>query len=75
MPDAQEVWSAVEEYVTSLVLPEDPALAAALAASSEAGLPQIQVSPPEGAFLFLVARLQRARSILEIGTLGGYSTI
>ncbi len=71
----QEQWTAVDRYVTELLLPADPALAAALEASAAAGLPPIQVSPPQGRLLELLARLQGARSILEIGTLGGYSTI
>jgi len=71
----QEQWTAVDRYVTELLLPADPVLAAALEASTAAGLPSIQVSPPQGRLLELLARLQGARSILEIGTLGGYSTI
>jgi len=71
----QEQWTAVDRYVTDLLLPADPVLAAALEASTAAGLPSIQVSPPQGRLLELLARLQGARSILEIGTLGGYSTI
>jgi len=71
----QEHWTAVDRYVTDLLAPPDPALTAALAASAAAGLPPIQVSPSQGKLLQLLARLQGARSILEIGTLGGYSTI
>jgi predicted O-methyltransferase YrrM len=72
---SQELWSAVERYITDLLVPPDPALDAALEASHAAGLPQINVSPNQGKLLLLLARLQGARSILEIGTLGGYSTI
>ncbi len=71
----QEQWTAVDRYLTELLLPADPVLAAALEASTAAGLPPIHVSPPQGRLLELLARLQGARSILEIGTLGGYSTI
>jgi len=71
----EDVWLAVEQYTTSLLLGDDPVLEGSLAASAEAGLPSIQVSPPEGRFLFLIARLIGAKSVLEIGTLGGYSTI
>jgi predicted O-methyltransferase YrrM len=56
-------------------VPPDPALAAALDASAAAGLPAINVSPNQGKLLHLLARLQGARAVLEIGTLGGYSTI
>jgi predicted O-methyltransferase YrrM len=72
---AEETWKAVEDYVGALVLGHDSVLEATLRSSAEAGLPQIQVSPPEGRFLFLVAGLMGAKSVLEIGTLGGYSTI
>lgn len=70
-----ERWSAVDRYITDLLLPGDPALDAALAASDAAGLPQISVTPNQGKLLHLLARMQGARTILEIGTLGGYSTI
>jgi len=71
----QEVWTAVDQYINGLLVPSDPALDAALAASDSAGLPTIQVSPTQGKLLHLLARLQGAKNILEIGTLGGYSTI
>ncbi|MBW8058953.1 MAG: O-methyltransferase [Solirubrobacterales bacterium] len=71
----QERWSAVDRYVAGLLAPEDPALDAALEASEKAGLPPIQVSPPQGKLLYLLASAIRARTILEFGTLGGYSTI
>ena len=71
----QEVWTAVDEYINSLLVPSDPMLDAALASSAEANLPAIQVSPPQGKMLQVLARLVGARNVLEIGTLGGYSTI
>ena len=71
----QETWTAVDGYLTDLFVPFDPALDAALAASVAAGLPPIQVSPTQGKLLQVLARMQGARTILEIGTLGGYSTI
>ena len=71
----QERWSAVDEYVTGLLAPSDAALEAAIDASEAAGLPAIQVSPPQGKLLHLLARSIGARTILEFGTLGGYSTI
>lgn len=71
----QETWSAVDHYITGLLEPPDSVLDAALAASVAAGLPAINVSPNQGRLLQLLARIQRARNILEIGTLGGYSTI
>jgi predicted O-methyltransferase YrrM len=70
-----ETWEQVDEYVTERLVGADPALTAALADSAAAGLPSIAVSPPQGKFLRLLARIHRARSVLEIGTLGGYSTI
>ena len=71
----QERWTAVDQYIGRLLMPSDPALDAALVASAAAGLPSINVSPAQGKLLHLLARAQRARRILEIGTLGGYSTI
>lgn len=72
---SQERWTAVDRYITDLLVPPDPALDAALQASAAAGLPAISVSPSQGKLLQLLARLQGARAILELGTLGGYSTI
>jgi predicted O-methyltransferase YrrM len=72
---SEQRWTAVDEYLGKLLLPGDPVLAAALAASAAAGLPAIQVSPLQGKLLCLLAQAQRASAILEIGTLGGYSTI
>jgi len=71
----QELWSAVDRYITDLFVAPDSALNAALQASEAAGLPAINVSPPQGKFLQLLAKSLGARAILEIGTLGGYSTI
>lgn len=65
----------MDEYLAGLLLPPDPALDAALAASERAGLPAIQVSPLQGMLLHLLARACGARRILEVGTLGGYSAI
>jgi predicted O-methyltransferase YrrM len=70
-----DIWDRVDDYVTQRLVGTDPALAAALAGSEAAGLPAIQVSPPQGKLLQLLARLVGARRILEIGTLGGYSSI
>ena len=71
----QEQWTAVDEYIADLLVPADAGLDAALAASAAAGLPQVQISPMQGKLLQLLARGLQARAILEIGTLGGYSTI
>src|ERR1700693_1309811 len=71
----QEKWTAVERYITDQLLPTDPDLDAALEDSARGGLPPINVSPNMGKLLQLLARAQGARTILEIGTLGGYSTI
>jgi predicted O-methyltransferase YrrM len=71
----QPVWTEVDQYLTDQLVPPDPALDAALAASDAAGLPPINVAPNQGKLLYLLARLRGARRILEIGTLAGYSTI
>ncbi len=71
----QERWTAVDSYITGLLHAPDPALDAALADSEAAGLPSIAVTPPQGKLLTLLALGVKARNILEIGTLGGYSTI
>ena len=70
-----ELWTAVDDYVTETVVRPDPAIEAAVPASSEAGLPEIAVTAPQGKLLGLLAQLRGARRILEVGTLGGYSTI
>jgi predicted O-methyltransferase YrrM len=71
----QDRWSAVDRYVSDLLAPHDEVLEAALGASEKAGLPAIQVSPPQGKLLALLAATIGAKAILEFGTLGGYSTI
>lgn len=71
----KEQWTAVDQYITTLLDPPDPALDDALRASAAAGLPEIAVSAPHGALLTVLARAVGARRILEIGTLGGYSAI
>jgi predicted O-methyltransferase YrrM len=71
----QELWTAVDEYINDQLVPSDPALDAALAACEEAKLPAISVTPSQGKLLHLLARLVGAKNILEVGTLGGYSTI
>ncbi len=70
-----EQWASVDEYFGGLFVPEDAALEAALKATGEAGMPAINVSPTQGKLLHLLAKAHGVRSILEIGTLGGYSTI
>jgi len=71
----QRTWTAVDRYIVELFAPPDPALDAALADSAAAGLPHIAVAPNQGKLLMLLAQIQGAQRILEIGTLGGYSTI
>ena len=71
----QDQWKAVDNYLAGLLVPPDTALDAALEASTTAGLPPINVSPTHGKLLHLLATMQGARRILEIGTLGAYSTI
>jgi predicted O-methyltransferase YrrM len=74
-PPVEARWSSVDEYITGLLAPHDAALEAALSASSAAGLPEIQISPPQGKLLQLLARSIAANAILEFGTLAAYSTI
>lgn len=71
----QASWDDVDRYLNSVLAPHDGALDAALASSAAAGLPEIAVTPTQGKLLWLLARAIGARRILEIGTLGGYSTI
>ena len=71
----QDQWNAVDKYFSELFAPADPALDAALQATSDAGMPLINVAPNQGKLLYLLARAHGARRILEIGTLAGYSTI
>lgn len=76
IPDAlQKTWTEVDDYINSQLAPSDPILDAALEASTAAGLPQIAVTRSQGKLLHLLARSLNARNILEIGTLGAYSTI
>jgi predicted O-methyltransferase YrrM len=72
---SEKTWSAVEAYFEGELIPADPAFDAALQASTAAGLPPIQVSAAQGKLLQLLARAQAAQRILEVGTLGGYSTL
>ncbi|MYT21383.1 methyltransferase [Streptomyces sp. SID7760] len=71
----QRTWTAVDDYFDGLLVEEDEALAAATTDAEAAGLPAHQVAPNQGKLLHLLARIRGARTILEIGTLGGYSTI
>jgi predicted O-methyltransferase YrrM len=71
----EEQWTSVDDYLVALLAPSDEALTSALADSDAAGLPPIAVAPNQGKMLELLARATGARRILEIGTLGGYSTI
>jgi len=68
-------WTRVDQYIDELFVGADPVLEAALEASHAAGLPQIAVSPTQGKLLYVLAKAVGARRILELGTLGGYSTI
>jgi len=72
---AEDQWTEVDHYFSERLLPNDPILEAALEASAAAGLPAISVSPNQGKLLQILAQIVGARSILEVGTLGGYSTI
>lgn len=72
---SERAWTDVDRFLTETLLPADPALDAALADSQAAGLPAINVAPNQGKLLMLLAQTAGARRILEIGTLGGYSTI
>jgi predicted O-methyltransferase YrrM len=72
---SQKQWTAVDNYLSQMLVGADSALDATLAASAEAGLPEIAVAPNQGKLLMLLARSINARNILELGTLGGYSTI
>jgi predicted O-methyltransferase YrrM len=72
---SQQRWNEVDRLLTDMLLDDDPALDAAMAANAAAGLPAIDVSPNQGKLLQLIAQVQGAKTILELGTLGGYSTI
>src|SRR5579871_6641011 len=68
-------WTAVDEYFSGLLAPADPQLEAVLEANQKGGLPAIDVSPLQGKFLQVLMQLAQTRRVLEIGTLGAYSTI
>lgn len=70
-----ENWRRTDEFLSDLLVGHDPGLEAALAAQTDGGLPAIEVAPVSGKLLNLLARMSGARRVLEIGTLGGYSTI
>lgn len=71
----QELWSAVDAYIAQHLLADDPILEQALADSEAAGLPPIAITPNQGKLLELLVRIHGSNKILELGTLGGYSTI
>ena len=71
----QDLWTAVDSYVTESLIPPDAILNAVVQANASAELPSIDVAPNQGKLLHLLARIYGAKKILEIGTLGGYSTI
>lgn len=73
--DPDDRWVAVDRYIADRLLGAEPSLAATLKNNAAAGLPDIDVSPAQGRMLHLFARMAAARRILEIGTLGGYSTV
>lgn len=73
--DAEDLFTTVDRYIDDLFATDDEALKAALAQSRAAGLPEIQISASQGKFLYLLAKMVGARRILEVGTLGGYSTL
>ncbi|NQX71632.1 O-methyltransferase [Paenibacillus alba] len=70
-----KLWEKVDHYITERLIPQDPILEKVLSANQEAGLPAYDVTPAQGKFLNLLVRLHGSKRILEIGTLGGYSTI
>jgi predicted O-methyltransferase YrrM len=72
---SKDLWTSVDRYLEGALLRPDPVLEAALRANAEAGLPTIDVAPNQGKLLHLLAQMLGAHSILEIGTLGGYSTL
>ena len=72
---SKKTWAAVDDYIVDALFEADPALDAVLEANRDQGLPPIDVSPAQGKLLSLLARIQGAKKILEVGTLGGYSTI
>lgn len=70
-----DTWTAVDRYIADKLLPDDPVFAEVLASAEEAGLPPISVSAPQGMLLHVLVKAFGARSVLELGTLAGYSTI
>lgn len=75
MNDVRDLLLRIDSYIEGLFAPPDPALEGALSRSRAAGLPEIQISPTEGKLMRLLAEIAGVRRILEVGTLGGYSTI
>ncbi|GAA1163996.1 O-methyltransferase [Microbacterium oxydans] len=75
MESTPAAWSDADSYLADLLVGPDPDLESALAAQRDAGMPEIEVAPVAGKLLHLLARISGARRVLEIGTLGGYSTI
>jgi predicted O-methyltransferase YrrM len=75
MESTPAAWSDADAYLADLLVGPDPDLESALAAQRDAGMPEIEVAPVAGKLLHLLARISGARRVLEIGTLGGYSTI
>ncbi len=71
----QEIWNAVDGYLVETLIPSDPVMQEALKRNTAADLPAIDVAPNQGKLLYLLAKIRAAKRILEIGTLGGYSTI
>ena len=72
---SRKTWTAVDDYIVSSLFEADPALDAVLAANRDQGLPAIDVSAAQGKLLSLLVRIRGAKKVLEIGTLGGYSTV
>lgn len=75
MVEGAELWKAVDQYIAGQLIPADSVLEDTVAANAAAELPAIDVAPNQGKLLHLLARIMGARKILEIGTLGGFSTI
>ncbi len=75
MPETPHLFAIIDHYIAELYAPTDEALESALGEARNTGLPEIQVSATQGKFIYLLAKLMGARRILELGTLGGYSTI
>lgn len=75
MDDLEQVWGKVDEYIKDKLMDKDDVLEQTLIKNKQAGLPEIDVSPAQGKLLYLLAKTKGAKRILEIGTLGGYSTI